>query len=179
MTAAPARKDVDRLPAAVAAPGGSGVGAPGLELTEDDYRYLLAVARRLPRPDLAIEAEDLVQEVCCALLRAGTPKRFVSRQHRLAYLARAVRNRVRDAYRHRASFPRDALARVALRTGDAEEDALRNVALDAALSRVAAEPHLLPLALLGLGYRQGEVASAFGVTLGTLRMRLHRARQAR
>lgn len=177
MVAAPIRKGAEYPHVPLAPPKQGEAHGQAPTPTEADYRYLLTVARRQSRPDLAIEAEDLVQEVLVALLRAGVSPRFVSRQHRLAYLARAVRNRARDAQRHQASFPREALASMAARIADAEEDALRNLALDAILDRVAADPRLLPLVLLGLGYRQDEVAQALGVKLGALRMRLHRARQ--
>lgn len=177
MVAAPIRDDTETPPMPPPAAGFGGEASETPAPSEADYRYLLTVARRQSRPDQAIEPEDLVQDVFVALLRAGVSHQFASRQHRLAYLARAVRNRARDAQRHQASFPREALTSLAARSGDAEEDALRNLALDAALARVDGEPRLRPLVLLGLGYRQDEVAHALGVKLGALRMRLHRARQ--
>lgn len=124
-------------------------------------------------------ADDLLQETYYRFLRAGAA--YESDVHRRNALFRIATNLARDAHRRRLARPvgqaDDAeLARVADRT-----DTARRLEHGRDLDRALAQLKPRERALVWLAYVEGsshrEIAEAVGVTLGSVKLLLFRARR--
>jgi RNA polymerase sigma-70 factor (ECF subfamily) len=138
------------------------------------YRVAFAVVRN------AADAEDVVQETFLQMLR-GSPERAAEIADERGYLARAAwRLACRGECRRRPSLVGDVLWDVAA-TGETPEQAAIQSDLEAWLHRRIDElPEKLrqPLALAALGELSSpQIAAVLGIPEGTVRRRIHTARQ--
>jgi DNA-directed RNA polymerase specialized sigma24 family protein len=146
-------------------------------MNDEMYRKLVNHARRVLPPDPALEPCDLVQQ---AYIKA---KPFLDRgrseSEQLMYLFTAITNLGRDGhrrYRHHPSVPfADWTPHP---TEQIEDVTLDRVALAPYFEAARSNPQLLAVLLFGLGFDYRDTAAAMGVSLGSVRQRLHRWRQA-
>jgi RNA polymerase sigma-70 factor (ECF subfamily) len=124
-------------------------------------------------------ADDLLQEVYYRFLRSG--QAFESEAHRRHYLFRIATNLARDGWRRRRGRPEvtslDAPG-AEPRTEDAVDDqAIRRTDLRRAMAQISARER----ALVWLAYAEGsshqEIASVLGLTRGSVKALLLRARR--
>jgi RNA polymerase sigma-70 factor (ECF subfamily) len=142
------------------------------KLFDEHHRAVFGFIYRLTRrEDLA---EDLTQESFLAYMRS--PERFDHRRGSVkTYLFAIARNLVLKQYRdHRAEAP---LEEDRLQEADRNFDTALSIAVELA---IAALPHLQQEALILFtyeGFTLEEIASVTGSEVGTVKSRLHRARE--
>jgi RNA polymerase sigma factor (sigma-70 family) len=148
------------------------------ELAGREWRNLVRTVRSWIDDAADRDAEDIVQDVMAGLFERADPTAPIA--DLTAYLYRSVRNRVVDAYRRRrpslplADETPDPEPDVALALERAEELEL----LHAAIDRLPAAQRevLVATELEGRTFR--ELAAEWGVPIGTLLARKHRAMRA-
>jgi RNA polymerase sigma-70 factor (ECF subfamily) len=124
-------------------------------------------------------ADDLLQETYYRFLRASAS--YESDEHRLHYLFRIATNLVRDGHRRRHGVQQVALPEgegpADARAGDVAARADERADVRRALSRLKTRERKL----LWLAYAEGsshkEIAGALGLTPGSVKMLLFRARR--
>lgn len=138
------------------------------------YRVALAVVRE------AADAEDVVQETFLQLLR-GSPDRTAGIADERAYLARAAWRLACRSGRRQRPGPLEEDSGELPAVGDSPEQAAIQSDLEAWLHRRIDElPEKLrqPLALAALGELSSpQIAAVLGIPEGTVRRRIHTARQ--
>ncbi len=144
----------------------------------DEWRRLVLSVRSWLADTAERDAEDVVQDVALRLLETtglGEPIRDLS-----AYVYRALRNRVVDLYRRRGPDGRQQPLPEELPDprAEARETAELRESLFAAIDRLpeAQRAVLLATELEGSTYR--ELSEKWGVPIGTLLARKHRALKA-
>ena len=146
----------------------------------EEWRHLVHSVRSWLADTAERDAEDVVQDVAVRLLEStglGEPIRDLS-----AYVYRALRNRVVDLYRRRRQvsagqlLPEELPDARALAPGAGEEELRQD--LFAAIDRLPEAQRAVFLAteLEGSSYR--ELSAKWGVPIGTLLARKHRAVKA-
>jgi RNA polymerase sigma factor (sigma-70 family) len=140
-----------------------------------EWRMLVRAARSWLADTAELEAEDVVQDVALSLFEStdlAEPIRDLS-----AYAYRALRNRVVDLYRRRPQPGQSLPEELADERGAADSAAGRELreSVFAAIDRLPAPQREVFLAteLEGASFR--ELAAKWGVPIGTLLTRKHRA----
>jgi RNA polymerase sigma-70 factor, ECF subfamily len=124
-------------------------------------------------------ADDLLQDAYYRVLRSGTT--FESDDHRRHYLFRVAANLVRD-HRRRPAVTRQVTSacemdRLDERTTHGAERAAAKIDLERALSRLSTRERGLVRDAYVEGASHAELAVRHGLTRGSLRVLLHRARR--
>jgi RNA polymerase sigma-70 factor (ECF subfamily) len=121
-------------------------------------------------------ADDLLQETYYRFLRARVA--FESEAHRRHYLFRIATNLVRDRYRRprmdQEPLPADDAATA---PGDPAAEALVRTDLQRAMARLSARDRDLLWLAYGEGSSHEEIAGALGLTAGSVKSLLFRARR--
>ncbi len=139
---------------------------------EEAHRICLRVAYRYARNPS--EAEDIAQD---ALLRAWRRKSTLREsERRNEWLARIVRN---EAFRHRARVRPEPIATIEAQGGADDERILATVEradLHAALAQLDERDRKLLMLRYGEDLTQASIARLLAIPEGTVKVRLHRAR---
>ena len=140
-----------------------------------EWRVLVRAARSWLADTAELEAEDVVQDVALSLFEATDLAEPI--QDLSAYAYRALRNRVVDLYRRRPQPGQPLPEELADERGAADPAAGRELreSVFAAIDRLPAPQREVFLAteLEGASFR--ELAAKWGVPIGTLLARKHRA----
>jgi RNA polymerase sigma-70 factor, ECF subfamily len=120
-------------------------------------------------------ADDLLQEAYYRLLRARVT--WQSEAHRRAYLFRIATNLVRDRHRRAVASPTVQIGERDVASDRDPGAADRRVDLDRAMGRLRPRERALLWLAYGVGQPHTEIADALGVTTGSIKPLLFRARR--
>jgi RNA polymerase sigma-70 factor (ECF subfamily) len=168
--------DIDRIGAAADA-----AGDVAFEMDEETFRaFYERTARsvwtylsRLSGDPQA--ADDLLQETYYRFLRIAAP--LESEAHRRAYLFRIATNLVRDRHRRSVASPTIPLGDLDVASPDGRAAAERRADLSLAMRKLRPRDRALLWLAYGLGQPHTEIADTLGVTTGSVKPLLFRARR--